>query len=348
MGLLATHNLTATVLGDASLSSRPMGRVLRPLSQIGMRYMAAEGDRLPLTLAGAGNPMPITYELPMPSAQVKSAILLAGLNTPGRTTVVEPEPTRDHTEHMLRHFGVEVEVSEEPEGRTISLMGHPELMARDVDVPGDPSSAAFLVAAALIVPGSEITIENVLINPLRTGFFETVREMGADLTYINERQAQGEPVADLVVKYSALKGVEVPAARAASMIDEYPILAALSCYAKGTTRMNGLAELRVKESDRLAAMATGLGACGASVNERPDGLDVTGRGDAQANATGLNGGAPIATQLDHRIAMSFLILGVGADTPVVVDDGAMIATSFPNFVPLMQSLGANLSEGTSA
>lgn len=345
MGVLASHALTATLIGDASLSSRPMNRVLTPLSAVGMRVLSANGGQLPLTLQGARNPLPVTYELPVASAQVKSAILLAGLNAPGRTTVIEPDPTRDHTEHLLRHFGAKVDVTEAGDARVISVEGHQELRGIEVEVPGDPSSAAFLAAAALIVPGSDLTIENVLINPLRAGFFTTVQEMGADLTFENQRILQGEPVADLVVRHSPLGGIDVPESRAASMIDEYPILAALSAFAGGTTRMAGLGELRVKESDRLAAMARGLETCGAVVNELEDGLVVEGGARPLANASGLDGKHTIETHLDHRIAMSFLILGLGADTPVEIDDGSMIATSFPNFVPMMQGLGANLSEG---
>ncbi|TNE57399.1 MAG: 3-phosphoshikimate 1-carboxyvinyltransferase [Alphaproteobacteria bacterium] len=348
MGLLTSHDLTATLIGDKSLSSRPMNRVLTPLGRMGLKVLAAPGGRLPLTLKGAAMPLPLTYELPVASAQVKSAILLAGLNTPGRTTVIEPEATRDHTEHMLRHFGVQVEVTPSGDGNLIALEGQQELIAADISVPGDPSSAAFLAAAALIVPGSDLTIENVLISPSRTGFFTTVREMGADVSYLNERQCQGEPVADIRVRHSALKGVTVPAARAASMIDEYPILSVLAAYAEGTTRMEGLKELRVKESDRLAVMAAGLMSCGADVEELAEGLIVRGRSKTGANGVGLAGTGPIQTHLDHRIAMSFLILGLGAEGPVTVDDGTVIATSFPNFVPLMRTLGAQIDDKEAA
>jgi 3-phosphoshikimate 1-carboxyvinyltransferase len=342
MGLLGTHDLTATMIGDTSLSGRPMGRVLEPVGQFGMAYMAAEGPRLPLTLKGTPTPVPISYELPVASAQVKSAILLAGLNCPGKTSVIEPEPTRDHTEIMLAHLGADIEVERSDGKRIITLSGQKELFGAPIQVPGDPSSAAFLVAAALIVPGSQLVVEEVLINPLRTGFFVTLQEMGADLRFENERTIGGEKVADIVVTAGALRGVDVPQERAPSMIDEYPILAALAGFADGKTRLNGLAELRVKESDRLAAMAAGLQACGVDVEEFPDGLVITGGGAAGSNSSGVKGGAQILTHMDHRIAMSFLVLGLASDEPVRVDDGAMIATSFPGFADLMGALGARI------
>src|SRR6185437_10674974 len=282
------------------------------------------GGRLPLAVIGAASPLPISYRLPVASAQVKSAVLLAGLNAPGETLVVEPQPTRDHSERMLRHFGAEVTVSDAPEGRRIILQGQPELKAADLAVPGDPSSAAFPAVAALVVPGSEVVIEGVGVNPLRAGLFETLREMGADITFSRERIEGGEPIADLKVRTSALTGVEVPAERAPRMIDEYPVLAVAASFAKGRTVMHGLGELRVKESDRLAAIAG-------------DSLAVEGLGAPPP------GGAEIAAKLDHRIAMAFLVLGLAASRPVRIDDGATIATSFPGFVEAMNGLGAGIT-----
>ena len=341
LGLLATHPLTAQVTGDASLVERPMGRVIEPLSRMGASFLAREGTKLPLTVTGARMPVPIVYRLPVPSAQVKSSILLAGLNAPGETTVIEPEATRDHTELMLRHFGAELTVEDAGDGsRQITLTGQPELIARPVEVPGDPSSAAFATVAALIAPGSEITLPNIGINALRTGLYVTLIEMGADIAFANEREVAGEPVADLVVRASALRGVEVPADRAPSMIDEYPILAIAAAFAEGPTVMKGLAELRVKESDRIAAIAGGLAAIGAAFEEGEDDLTVRGGGRPRGSATA------IPTHFDHRIAMSFLVAGVGAEGPVTVDDGAAIATSFPGFVELMNGLGANISGAT--
>jgi 3-phosphoshikimate 1-carboxyvinyltransferase len=337
MGAVATHNFTTFFTGDASLCRRPMARVTVPLKKCGALFVGREGGRLPLAVTGSPAPLPITFELPVASAQVKSAILLAGLNCPGTTTVIEPEPTRDHTERMLCHFGAEVTVTPRPlGGNEITLKGYPELRPARLDVPGDPSSAAFPVVAALITPGSSVTIRNVGINPLRIGLYDTLREMGADITFTNERIACGEPVADIAVKASKLKGVKVPAARAPSMIDEYPILCIAAAFAEGKTVMNGLAELRVKESDRLAAMARGLQACGVTVGEKADGLTVTGGARFQTPA------APIITDMDHRIAMSFLVLGMAAGVPVAVDDGSMIDTSFPNFSGLMNGLGGQI------
>lgn len=346
MGLIGSHDISVTMTGDTSLSARPMGRVLEPVSRFGMSYLAAEGAKLPLTMKGAASPVPISYELPVASAQVKSAILLAGLNCPGETTVIEPEPTRDHTEIMLGHLGADIRVETLEGKRAITLTGQGELRAAPIEVPGDPSSAAFVVAAALIVPGSQIVVENVLVNPLRTGFFTTLQEMGADLSFENTRTVNGEAVADIVVLAGPLKGVEVPGSRAPSMIDEYPILAALAGFAEGETRMQGLGELRVKESDRLAAMAAGLGTCGVQIEELPDGLVVTGGGGAKSNSSGVKGGGHIETHMDHRIAMSFLVMGMASDTPISVDDGAMIATSFPGFAELMGGLGGRIGEGT--
>lgn len=346
-GLLATHDLTVTFTGDASLSSRPMKRVFNPVSLFGAQITAAEGGRLPFTMQGATKPLPVTWELPVASAQVKSAVLLAGLNTPGHTIVIEETPTRDHTEIMLRNFGADIEVAQD-EGKTrITLKGPVDLKACDVNVPGDPSSAAFPIAAALITPGSEITVENVLMNPARTGLFTTLIEMGARLTFENERVSSGENVADIKACYGPLKGVDVPPGRAASMIDEYPVLAALASVADGQTRISGAEELRVKESDRIAAMAAGLRANGATVSESPDGMTITGTGGAQlgsSNSSGIKGGARVETFLDHRIAMSFMVLGLATDEPVEIDDGNPINTSFPGFTDLMNGLGGNMGE----
>jgi 3-phosphoshikimate 1-carboxyvinyltransferase len=337
MGLLATHRLTAFLTGDASLRSRPMARVAKPLQEIGARIVARDGCRLPLAIIGAAEPVPISYRLPVASAQVKSAVLLAGLNTPGETTVIEPESTRDHTELMLRHFGVEVRVEMTSDGRRTTIVGQPEITGRRIAVPADPSSAAFPLVAALLLPGSDVTLSNVGINPHRIGLIETLREMGGDIAFTNLRQEAGEPVADIRVRASRLTGVTVPAARAPSMIDEYPVLAVAAACAAGTTVMQGLGELRVKESDRLAAIAKGLRACGASVEDGPDSLTVrAGNGRPR-------GGADIATNLDHRIAMAFLVMGMVAEGPVEVDDGSPIETSFPGFTDLMNGLGAQIA-----
>jgi 3-phosphoshikimate 1-carboxyvinyltransferase len=339
LGLLATHPFTAFVTGDASLRSRPMRRVIEPLSLFGAQFLAREGGRLPLAVTGAADPVPQIYRLPVPSAQVKSAVLLAGLNTPGETTVIEPQPTRDHTERMLGHFGAKVRVEPDPDGgKRITVEGHPELTAAPITVPGDPSSAAFPLVAALIVPGSEVTIGNVGLNPTRAGLLASLREMGADITLQNQRTEGGEPVADLHVRAGPLKGADIPPERAPSMIDEYPILAVAAACATGRMIMRGLAELRVKESDRLAGIATGLAACGVRVTIEGDDLIVEGAGNLPA------GGARIATQLDHRIAMAFLVLGLAANQPVAIDDARPIATSFPDFVPLMARLGAHFTE----
>ncbi len=333
LGAVASTRLTAFFTGDASLRSRPMQRVVDPLSQMGARFLSRGGSRLPLAIVGAADPVPIEYRPPVASAQVKSAVLLAGLNCPGRTTVVEPHPTRDHTERMLRHFGATLTVADEDGGRRITLEGQPELEGREVVVPGDPSSAAFPLVAALIVPGSEITLRNVGLNPGRAGLFETLAEMGADITMTDRRDAGGEPVADLVVRAGRLRGVDVPAERAPSMIDEYPILAVAAAVAEGRTRMRGLAELRVKESDRLGGMAEGLAACGVAVAVEGDDLIVDG-------GRRIAGGATIRSRLDHRIAMAFLTLGMAAEEAVSVDDASPIATSFPGFASLMNGLGA--------
>ena len=316
-----------------------MGRVVEPLSRVGARFVTREGARLPLAISGAADPIPISYHLPVPSAQVKSAVLLAGLNTPGTTTVIEPQPTRDHTERMLRHFGATVTTEPtEGGGKHITLEGYPELNAAPIAVPGDPSSAAFPLIAALIVPGSDVTIEGVGINPLRTGLIECLREMGADLALLNERDEGGEPVADLRARAGTLKGADIPAERAPRMIDEYPILAVAAACACGRTVMRGLAELRVKESDRLTGIAAGLASCGVRVAVEQDDLIVEGAGNFPA------GGATIETRLDHRIAMAFLVLGLAADEAVRIDDAAPIATSFPDFLPLMNGLGGTIQE----
>jgi 3-phosphoshikimate 1-carboxyvinyltransferase len=340
LGMLATHPITAFVSGDASLRRRPMRRVIEPLSRFGAHFVSREGGRLPLAVTGAADPIPISYRLPVPSAQVKSAVLLAGLNTPGATTVIEPQPTRDHTERMLRHFGGTV--STEPEeggGRRIAVEGFSELAAAPIVVPGDPSSAAFPLVAALLVPGSEVTLEGVGVNPLRTGLIECLREMGADISLLNQREEGGEPVADLRARAGSLTGTEIPAERAPRMIDEYPILAVAAACARGRTVMRGLAELRVKESDRLAGIAAGLDSCGVRVAIDGDDLIVDGDGSPP------QGGGLIETCLDHRIAMAFLILGLAAREPVTIDDAGPIATSFPGFIALMNRLGAAIGEG---
>jgi 3-phosphoshikimate 1-carboxyvinyltransferase len=336
LGVVAGHDMRVEFTGDASLCSRPMGRVLTPLTTMGLQ-VEGEAETFPLAVRGTGDILPIAYELPVPSAQVKSSILLAGLHAPGRTTVVEPLATRDHTERMLRFFGAELKVEDRADGtRAVTVCGDAELAGAHFAVPGDPSSAAFIAAAALICPGSEVVIENVLMNPTRTGFFETLREMGADIELLDLRDEGGEPVGDLHVKASALKGVRVPSERAPSMIDEYPVLAVVAAFAEGETSMEGLAELKVKESDRLAATAAGLEACGVAVRIEGDDLIVKGSG-------AVKGGGRVETHMDHRIAMAFLTLGLGAEQPVTVDDVAMIATSFPGFAGLMTELGASLA-----
>jgi 3-phosphoshikimate 1-carboxyvinyltransferase len=337
MGLVAAHPFTCFFSGDASLRRRPMKRVIEPLSRMGARFVSREGGRLPAAVIGTASPTPITYELPVASAQVKSAVLLAGLNTPGITTVIEPQPSRDHSELMLRHFGAALAVEDLPGGgRAVALTGQPELTGRRVRVPADPSSAAFPAVAALIVPGSELRLPDVGTNPLRFGLFETLREMGADIVLENARIEAGEPVADLVVRHGPLKGVEVPAERAPSMIDEYPVLAVAAAFAEGATRMHGLGELRVKESDRFAAVMRGLAACGVRVEAEGDTMVVHGGRRPP-------GGGRIAVELDHRIAMSFLVLGMASAETVAVDDIEAVATSFPGFVALMNRLGAKIA-----
>ncbi len=337
MGAAAGCPITAVFDGDASLRRRPMKRILEPLLQIGARVVAADaGDRLPVTLAGARDPIPIVYRTPVPSAQVKSAVLLAGLAAPGATTVIEAEATRDHTERMLAHFGAELTIApDDAEGRRITLTGQPELVPAPVAVPADPSSAAFPLVAALIVPGSDLILTDMLINPLRTGLLTTLAEMGASVDILERRIESGEELADLRVRASALHGVEVPAARAPSMIDEYPILAVAAAFAEGVTVMRGLKELRVKESDRLAATAAMLRVNGVSVDIAGDDLIVQGRGRVV-------GGGLVATHMDHRIAMAALTMGLASEQPVAVDDASFIATSFPGFVDTMRGLGADL------
>lgn len=336
MGLVAGHDITATFTGDASLVKRPMNRVMTPLEMTGARFLGRSGGRLPLTVQGAQDALAIEYELPVASAQVKSAILLAGLNAAGKTTVIEKTPTRDHTENMLRHFGIAVSVEKRDDGaRVIQVQGHGELSPCAIDVPGDPSSAAFPAVAALIAEGSEITIGRVGINETRTGLYTTLKEMGADIEFRNIRTEGGERVADIRVKGTgALKGIDVPESRVPSMIDEFPVLAVAAACANGTTRMTGLKELRVKESDRLLMMANGLQACGVRLEMGEDSLTVHGTGKPP------EGGCGIETALDHRIAMSFLVLGSVTDQPVSVDDAAPINTSFPGFATLMNDLGA--------
>jgi 3-phosphoshikimate 1-carboxyvinyltransferase len=330
IGLLAAHPFFSVVTGDASLRRRPMGRVTGPLTACGARFAARAGGRLPLAIEGARDPLPLDCRLAVPSAQVKSALLLAGLNAPGLTRVEEPEPTRDHSENLLRHFGAVVTVEPAANGRIITLAGQPHLRAADVAVPGDPSSAAFPLVAALLVAGSRVRVEGVGLNPLRTGLFATLTEMGADLRVENERTEGGEPVGDLVAAYSSLRAVDVPARRAPSMIDEYPILAVAAACAQGTTRLAGLGELRVKESDRLTATAELLAANGVRVEIVGDDLIVTGGAPA--------GGATVATRMDHRLAMSALVLGLAAEAPVAVDDAGFIDTSFPGFAALINAL----------
>ena len=337
IGAMSTTGINATFTGDDSLNKRPMDRITDPLALFGTQAHGRSHGRLPLTIVGASNPVPVRYIVPMPSAQVKSAVLLAGLNAPGQTVVIEKEATRDHTERMLAGFGAKVQVEETAEGRMVTLTGQPELNAQSITVPRDPSSAAFPVCAALIVEGSNILVPNIGLNPTRAGLFYTLQDMGADLTFENMREEGGEPVADLRAKYSSnLKGIAVPPERAASMIDEYPILAIVASFAAGVTRMHGVKELRVKESDRVEAMATGLRAAGVTVDEGPDWWHVHG---LQGQ---VHGGTSVATHLDHRIAMSFLILGMATQNPVSIDDGAPVATSFPIFETLMADLGASL------
>lgn len=345
MGLVAGQGIRATFKGDASLSSRPMMRVINPLAQVGAVFEPAEGGRLPLTMTGAQDPMPITYELPVASAQVKSAVMLAGLNAPGETVVIEPKPTRDHSEKMLNHFGAEVRVDElEGGARRITLKGQPELQGRDVIVPSDISSAAFALVAAAIIDGSDVTVNNVGLNPLRAGVVETLKDLGADIEILDQRIEAGEIVGDVRIRGASgadgLKGCTILASRAPAQIDEYPVLFVAAAMAKGTTRFEGLDELRVKESDRLSVMATGLKACGVELEEGEDWLEVHGVGGTEKSVPG---GATVGTHLDHRIAMSFLVLGLVSEQPVSIDDASPIDTSFPDFRGLMEGLGAKFS-----
>ena len=338
MGLVAACPFTTFFAGDASLHKRPMGRVRTPLEEMGAQITSRSGGRFPLAVTGR-ELMPIDYELPVASAQVKSAILLAALDTPGITRITEPKPTRDHTENMLRHFGASVTVTHlDTGGRVIEYQGQQERNAADIIVPGDPSSAAFLVVAAAILPGSDVTITNVGLNPLRDGLFITLKEMGADIEISNKRDQAGEPVGDLHVRGSALTGITVPPERAPTMIDEFPVLFVAAAFATGKTIMRGLHELRVKESDRIAAMAAGLKACGVALEELDDGLIIDGNGTPPA------GGGKIETHLDHRIAMSFLVMGLAAKNPVTVDDGRVMETSFPAFSNLLRGLGGDIRE----
>jgi 3-phosphoshikimate 1-carboxyvinyltransferase len=337
MGLVASQPILSFFSGDASLSNRPMGRVMEPLSRIGATIWARTGGKLPLAVRGTAEPLPIEYTLPVASAQVKSAILLAGLNAPGQTTVIEPLPTRDHTERLLTHFGARVSVEPLAEGgRRVTLDGQPELSGRALVVPGDISSAAFLIVAALLVPGSRVILEGVGMNPLRTGLLDTLRDMGGQLTTLRRNDDGVEPVADLLVEASRLEAIDVPQARVVAMIDEFPILAVAAAGAHGTTRMSGLSELRVKESDRLAAIADGLTACGVKVRMGDDWLEIGGAGGPPP------GGGVVRTHFDHRIAMAVLALGLAARKAVAIDDGAAISTSFPSFVSLMNGLGGNV------
>jgi 3-phosphoshikimate 1-carboxyvinyltransferase len=338
MGVVGGHGVTAAFDGDASLRKRPMRRILDPLALMGVEVLSqAPGGRCPLVIKGTSEPTPIVYRTPVASAQIKSAVLLAGLNSPGETTVIESEASRDHTEKMLAHFGAEVTVvAEGGDGRRISLKGRPELRPAPVIVPADPSSAAFPIVAALITPNSDVVVEGVMMNPLRIGLITSLLEMGARIETLDRRIEGGEEVADLRVRAGPLKGVDVPAGRAPSMIDEYPVLAVAGAFAEGETRMRGLHELRVKESDRLEAVGAGLKAAGVDYAIEGDDLIVRGRGAAQ-------GGGVVATHLDHRIAMSFLVMGLATENPMAIDDSRMIATSFPSFRPLMEGLGASFA-----
>ncbi len=337
LGVLAGHPFTAFATGDASLRRRPMGRVIDPLSAMGAQFVSRSGGRLPLAVTGAAEPAPQIWRMAVASAQVKSAILLAGLAAPGETTALEPEATRDHTERMLAAFGAEIRSEATKAGRAVTLTGQPELSATPVTVPADPSSAAFPLVAALLCDGSELLLPGVGVNPYRAGLLDSLVEMGAELSLENRRELAGEPLADLRVRHSTLSGIEVPPERAPSMIDEYPILAVAAAFAEGTSVFHGIGELRVKESDRLTAVAHGLAACGVEVEETEDSLTVHGRGPA-----GVAGGAEIAADLDHRIAMAFLVLGLAARDPVAIDDARTIETSFPGFAALMRTLGADI------
>ncbi len=338
IGLVATHPIEVSFTGDASLSKRPMNRVIKPLEQMNATFSASENGRLPLTVHGSKKPIPIEYRSPVASAQLKSAVILAALNTPGTTTLIEETPTRDHTENMLNTFGVDITTITQDDGAlAISITGLQELTPCHIDVPGDPSSAAFPTVGAILNKGSDITIKNVGMNDRRNGIFITLQEMGADIRFKNERNCGGEPVADIIVRGSSLKGINVPVARVPSMIDEFPILAVAAACANGTTTMRGLGELRVKESDRLLIMAEGLKSCGVNLEMGEDSLTIHGTGIPPV------GNTLIQTELDHRIAMSFLVLGTVTDNPIHIDDGAPITTSFPNFIELMNDLGTSIT-----
>jgi 3-phosphoshikimate 1-carboxyvinyltransferase len=338
IGIIASHNITATIIGDPSLSSRPMQRVLDPLRNIGAQFVVRAGDKLPITVNGTNQALPNNITLKVASAQVKSAVLLAGLNASGHTVLIEPRPSRDHTERMLSYFGAELSTEEIGNGsRKITLVGQPELTGRKINVPGDISSAAFLIVGALITPGSNLKIKNVGINPLRTGLLDSLKEMGANLKILKVRENSSEQIADIQIKYKQLKGITIPAARVPSMIDEYPILSIAASVAQGTSVFEGVGELRVKESDRLTAMAEGLKNCGVMTKTTTNSLTIAGTGGDP-----LDGGATIASQLDHRIAMSYLILGLVSKNPITIDDGDPIETSFPGFINLMNQLGANM------
>jgi 3-phosphoshikimate 1-carboxyvinyltransferase len=337
MGVVASHAITAQFVGDASLSGRPMGRVIEPLSRMGAAFEASEGGRLPLTLRGAWPAVPIEYRLPVASAQVKSAVLLAGLNTAGITTVIEPVPTRDHSERMLRGFGADLTVEEIGGERVIRIRGEADLKPQTIEIPGDPSSAAFFIVAALVVPGSELLIENVGLNPTRAGIVTVLRQMGGSIEELNRREVGGEPVADLLVKHSALKGIEVDPALAPSMIDEFPVLFVAASLAQGTTVTSGLDELRVKESDRLSAMAAALTGAGARITEQEDGLTIEGTGGEPLRGSA---NSRTKTHLDHRIAMSMAVAGLASRDGVEVDDTRPIATSFPVFEALLDGLAS--------
>lgn len=343
-GLLAGHDFIAILTGDDSLRARPMGRVIAPLTEMGVQTASREGGRMPLSITGTLDLLPIEYALPVPSAQVKSAVLLAGLHAPGKTSVIEALATRDHTERMLAHMGAELEITDTGDGRRITITGQPELTPANIQVPADASSAAFPAVAAAIVPGSDIYLPAVGMNPARIGLFDTLVEMGADISRDNPRDAGGEPIADLHIRAGSLASVIVPASRAPSMIDEYPVLAAAAACATGTTVFEGVGELRVKESDRLAAIEAGLAACGVAVWTEADRLVIQGCGGPPP------GGGDIAANLDHRIAMSFMVLGLAAENPVTVDDVRTVETSFPGFIETMRGLGADISadqnEGT--
>jgi 3-phosphoshikimate 1-carboxyvinyltransferase len=339
IGLCAAHTFAAFFTGDASLRRRPMRRIIEPLRQMGAEFLSRTGDRLPLVVSGSELTIPITYRSPVASAQIKSAILLCGLNTPGITTVIEPIASRDHSERLLRHFDADVTSGPHPEGGwAVSLTGQPELTARDIEVPGDISSAAFPLVGAGIVAGSSLRLDGIGVNPLRTGLLTTLQEMGAALRILNTREICGEPVADLQIDWAPLRAVRVTPDRVPAMIDEFPILAVAAACARGTTRLEGLGELRVKESDRLTAIAAGLRRCGVAVAAGDDWLEITGDGSPPA------GGGPVGVALDHRIAMAFLVLGMASAAPVVIDDGEPIATSFPDFAALMNTLGAAIAD----